>query len=60
MSTGYRRRNREFEAKLSQRADELREKREAEQIAELVRDVQDELVPVLIILWKMQDEREGA
>lgn len=52
MAFSYQRRNREFQAKIAQRADELRSKREAKQIAEIVRDLQDDLMPVLVELWQ--------
>ena len=60
MATGYRRRNRSFESKLAERANALRARQEAEQLAEMERDLQDELIPVLVMLCHLQDEREGS
>ena len=57
MASGYKRRSRKFENKIAKRADELREKREAERIAEVLREIQDALVPVLLILLNIPRQR---
>jgi hypothetical protein len=51
MACSYKRRDRYFEAQIVKGADELRSKREAQQLAEIVRELQDELIPVLVMLW---------
>lgn len=59
MATGYRRRDRDFEAKLADRS-ALRARQEAEQITEMVRQVRDELIPVLVMLRYMRDVRDAS
>ena len=49
----YRRSNNAFEAK---RADQLREAREAGQIAEMTREIQDEVVPWIVALMAVERE----
>lgn len=55
MACGYKRRDRQFEAEIAKRADELRAKREAKQVLEIVRSVQGELLP-----WLILSEQKGV
>jgi len=48
MACSYKRRDRFFEAQIAKRAGELRARREAEQLAEIVRELQDKLIPLVV------------
>ena len=54
--SAYRRPNKQFQAAIAKCADQLRE---AQQIVEIVRNLQDELVPLLIMLWADEHRKEA-